>query len=307
MGFTLGRLQPEQFDEAAALIHASTNAWYLKNTGRVAFGCEPNGCRLFPDTYHALDAGQCITATDDATGKLIGTCYLHPRETHIGVGIVNTASDVASAGVASQMIREACAIADASGLPLRLVSSASNMDSYSLYHRQGFVARQIFQDMLLPVPEDTSVLTAGIETGSVRLATIFDVPAIAALERELTGSYRPADWSHFVETDHFSVLVDVASDGSIFGALNVTNHVANCTLGPAHARDEASICRLLAAALPAVAGRTALVLVSPAATKITSLLYAWKARNADIHLLQVRGAYSTPNGVQLMTFLPESA
>ena len=307
MGFTLGRLQPEQFDEAAALIHASTNAWYLKNTGRVAFGCEPSGCRLFPDTYHALDAGQCITATDDATGKLIGTCYLHPRETHIGVGIVNTAPDVASAGVASQMIREACAIADACGLPLRLVSSASNMDSYSLYHRQGFVARQIFQDMLLPVPEDTSVLTAGIETGSVRLATIFDVPAIAALERELTGSYRPADWSHFVETDHFSVLVDVASDGSIFGALNVTNHVANCTLGPAHARDEASVCRLLAAALPVVAGRTALVLVSPASTIVTKILYAWKARNADIHLLQVRGAYSTPYGVQLMTFLPESA
>ena len=307
MGFTIGRLQPEQFDEAAALIHASTNAWYLKNTGRVAFGCEPSGCRLFPDTYHALDAGQCITATDDATGKLIGTCYLHPRETHIGVGIVNTAPDVASAGVASQMIREACAIADACGLPLRLVSSASNMDSYSLYHRQGFVARQIFQDMLLPVPEDTSVLTAGIETGSVRLATIFDVPAIAALERELTGSYRPADWSHFVETDHFSVLVDVASDGSIFGALNVTNHVANCTLGPAHARDEASVCRLLAAALPVVAGRTALVLVSPASTIVTKILYAWKARNADIHLLQVRGAYSTPYGVQLMTFLPESA
>lgn len=307
MGFTLGRLQPEQFDEAAALIHASTNAWYLKNTGRVAFGCEPSGCRLFPDTYHALDAGQCITATDDATGKLIGTCYLHPRETHIGVGIVNTAPDVASAGVASQMIREACAIADACGLPLRLVSSASNMDSYSLYHRQGFVARQVFQDMLLPVPEETTSLTDDIDTSSVRMATDGDVEAIAALESELTGSYRPQDWSHFIETDHFSLLVDVAQDGTLIGALNVTNHIANCTLGPAHARSEASICKLLAAALPLVAGRTALVLVSPATTAVTSLLYSWKARNADIHLLQVRGAYTAPSGVQLMTFLPESA
>lgn len=307
MGITLGRLQPSQYDEAATLIHASTNAWYLKNTGRVAFGCEPTGCRLFPDTYDALDAGQCITATDDSTGQLVGTCYLHPRETHIGVGIVNTAPDVAAAGVASLMLREACAIADASGLPLRLVSSASNLDSYSLYHRQGFVARQIFQDMLLPVPEDTSRLTAEIDTASVRPATISDVSAIAVLERELTGSYRPADWSHFLETDHFAVFVDVAPDGSITGALNATNHAANCTLGPAHARDEASICRLLAAALPAVAGRTALVLVSPAATTVTSLLYAWKARNADIHLLQVRGAYTAPTGVQLMTFLPESA
>jgi len=307
MGITLGRLQPSQYDEAATLIHASTNAWYLKNTGRVAFACEPAGCRLFPDTYDALDAGQCITATDDSTGQLIGTCYLHPRETHIGVGIVNTAPDVAAAGVASLMLREACAIADASGLPLRLVSSASNLDSYSLYHRQGFVARQIFQDMLLQVPEDTSMLTSEIDTASVRPATISDVPAIAALEREQTGSYRPADWTHFLETDHFAVFVDVAPDGAICGALNVTNHAANCTLGPAHARDEASICSLLAAALPVVAGRTALVLVSPAATTVTSLLYAWKARNADIHLLQVRGAYTAPTGVQLMTFLPESA
>lgn len=307
MGITLGRLQPFQFDDAAALIHASTNAWYLKHTGRVAFSCEPAACRLFPDTYDALDAGQCITATDDATGQLVGTCYLHPRETHIGVGIVNTSPDVASAGVASLMLREACAIADACGLPLRLVSSASNLDSYSLYHRQGFVARQIFQDMLLPVPEDTSMLTAELDTGCVRPATISDVNAIASLERELTGSYRPADWKHFIETNHFSVFVDVAADGSICGALNATNHAANCTLGPAHSHDEASICRLLAAALPAVAGRTALVLVSPAATKITSLLYAWKARNADIHLLQVRGAYTAPTGIQLMTFLPESA
>jgi len=307
MGFTLGRLQPSQYDEAASLIHASTNAWYLKNTGRTAFSCEPSDCRLFPDTYDALDAGQCITAVDDTTGTLIGTCYLHPRETHIGVGIVNTAPDVASAGVASQMLREACAIADASALPLRLVSSASNLDSYSLYNRQGFVARQLFQDMLLHVPDDTSILTADIDTASVRPATISDVPAIATLERALTGSYRPADWSHFLNTDHFTVFVDVAPDGSIAGALNVTNHAANCTLGPAHARDEASVCRLLAAALPVVAGRTALILVSPVATKVTSMLYTWEARNADIHVLQVRGAYQAPTGVQLMTFLPESA
>ena len=98
--------------------------------------------------------------------------------------------------------------------------------------------------MLLHVPEDPARLSSGIDTSGVRLASITDVPSIAALERSLTGSYRPADWSHFIEVDHFTVFVDVAPDGTLLGAINVTNHIANCTLGPAHARDEASVCRL---------------------------------------------------------------
>ena len=38
--------------------------------------------------------------------------------------------------------------------PTRLVSSAINLDSFSLYNRGGFIPRQIFQDMTMAIPKE---------------------------------------------------------------------------------------------------------------------------------------------------------
>lgn len=40
----------------------------------------------------------------------------------------------------------------AGGLPVRLLSSALNLDSYSLYQCGGFAPYVLYQDMVIPVP-----------------------------------------------------------------------------------------------------------------------------------------------------------
>ena len=308
MAVRIARLLRSEYDDAAELIHDSTNQWTLKASGKVAFNCLPTDCRLFPDMYDVTDYGECIAAYDIDSGRLVGTCYLHPRDTHIGVGIVNTAPDIAGSGVASTMIRDACQIADAACLPLRLLSSASNMDSYSLYHRAGFTTRTVFQDIHFCVTAHLLDSPSSPSTMGIRLATLDDVSAITDLEKRLTGIVRPQDWSYLIGHGiPFQVLLIEGPGAILMGVLNATNHPANCTLGPAVAVSEAAMSSLLFASLPFVMDRTVLVLAAPTAQYLCNLLYQWGGRNTDIHLLQVRGEYTEPLGVQLMSFLPESA
>ena len=75
------------------------------------------------------------------------------------------------------------------GKPVRLTQSALNLDSYSLYTRSGFVPRCAFQDMFIPVPEG-GLKTALPGAECVRPAVAEDVPAMAALEMEVSGITR---------------------------------------------------------------------------------------------------------------------
>ena len=52
--------------------------------------------------------------------------------------------------VAGRLLRHIIEVADAKQQPLRLVSSAMNLDSFSLYTRAGFVPQAAYQDMILP-------------------------------------------------------------------------------------------------------------------------------------------------------------
>ena len=95
--------------------------------------------RLFPETYEALDPGCTLVAEHPRTGRLMGSCFHHPRETHVSLGIMNVHPAYFGMGVARRLLRAITDDADARGLPVRLVSSAFNLDSYSLYTRAGFV------------------------------------------------------------------------------------------------------------------------------------------------------------------------
>ena len=104
---------------------------YEKNLNRSCFpGSDPMVCRIFPETYEALDPGCCLVA--ESGGKLIGSCFYHPRESHVAIGIMNAAQGSTGKGVAKALLDEV--IRRAGDLPIRLVSSAMNLDSlFTLY------------------------------------------------------------------------------------------------------------------------------------------------------------------------------
>src|SRR5690606_2732930 len=92
----LSRLEPSQWDEAARTIHGSLRDWYARHLNRGdKFGDDWRGFRAMPEIYESLDPGCCVTACDAGDGRLLGVCFYHPRETHVAVGIVSTATEAA--------------------------------------------------------------------------------------------------------------------------------------------------------------------------------------------------------------------
>ena len=115
MDITLGTLDATDDDAVARLLQRSLHDWYERRLRQGArFGTDPAPFRIFPRVYRRLDAGQEIAARD-ASGRLVGVCFAHPRETHHSIGIVATDPDVGGRGVARLMVEEALRRADGAG------------------------------------------------------------------------------------------------------------------------------------------------------------------------------------------------
>jgi GNAT superfamily N-acetyltransferase len=302
---TLRILRPDEWSEVADLIHLSTNYWYQASGKPAIFAGDPSACELFPQVYEALDPDCCIVAVSNRTGHLVGSCFYHPRSTHISIGIVNVHPAYFGKGIARHMLHAVIEKADAVNLPLRLVSSAMNLDSFSLYTRAGFIPRQAYQDMLFTVPENG----LGIHDPEIRSATTADIPAIVALEREISGLDREKDYHYFLENAggiwHTSVLP--AKDGrGLDGFLVSVAAPASNMLGPGIARTDSIATRLIRSELDHHRGRTPVFLIPVDHPELVSAMYALGAKNCEIHFAQVRGAWTPPQGVVMPTFLPET-
>jgi predicted N-acetyltransferase YhbS len=304
----LRTLKPDAYAAVAELICESTNRWYAaRNMGPIFSGAAA-ACRVFTDVYEALDPGCCVVAEDDEGGPIMGSCFYHPRETHVSLGIMNVHPDFFGRGVARGLLRFVCDFADRAGKPLRLVSSAMNLDSFSLYTRCGFVPRAAFQDMLIDVPLRGLALSApGLDR--VRPATLNDVDAMVELEMSIAHISRARDSRFFIENRlgiwHVSVL-ERAGAGGIDGFLASVNHPGSNMLGPGVARTEADAAALIAAQLDHHRGRRPVFLVPVECPDLVKQLYAWGARNCEIHFAQVRGKFEGFDGVVMPTFMPET-
>ena len=81
--FILRSMEADDWTEVADLIYVSTNYWYEANRRMAIFSGGPDATRLFCEVYEALDPGCCVVAEHPETSRLMGSCFYHPRETHM--------------------------------------------------------------------------------------------------------------------------------------------------------------------------------------------------------------------------------
>lgn len=311
-GFRTGRLSPDQWDEAAQLIHGSLSAWYAKNLNQPGrFGADWVPFRIFPEVYESLDPGCAVTAVDAGTGALTGICFYHPRPHHISVGIVATCPQSGSRGLAKALLQEVLALADETRKPVRLVSSLMNLDSFSLYTRLGFVPGTVFQDMQFPEGKLPPLLPEDGEC-RIRPAAEADIPALTAFEKSRSGLDRQQDFQYLLVSEPLSwpVLVAENSAGQVTGYLASVDRTGTRMLGPGLAADDRTALGLIAAQLHHHAPHNPVFLVPVKCQQLVAALYAAGARNLELHTAQVRdgghGGRPEADGVVIPTFMPES-
>ena len=298
----LTRLQPNQHDELAKLLHASLDVWHRTRLNVARFGTEWEPFRLTVDVYEALDPGCCVVATDES-GSLIGSAFFHPRETHVGVGVVTVHPTAFGRGVGRALMEEIIRAAD--GKPLRLVSSAMNLDSFSLYTRLGFVPQMMLQSMTLNVPADGF---PGAST-RVRKARMADATAIADFEFRLNGIRKEKDYRFFLENHSgcWRLAIIERDDGRIAGFLAASALPTDNMIGQGVAEDESTMLELLQFMMDQhFRGQSVAFILPSARSLLVKQAYAWGARNRETNVLSVLGEAPAMSGITLPTFLPES-
>jgi GNAT superfamily N-acetyltransferase len=294
--------------EVAELIYVSINVWYQKHGMAPIFVGGPRVTEVFYDVYNALEPGCAVVAENAATGRLMGSCFYHPRQHHVSLGIMNVHPNYFGQGVARALLQHIIDFTDQHGYKsLRLTQSALNLDSFSLYNRAGFVPRHAYQDMCLAVPRTgLAQSAAGVER--VRPATLEDVPAMAALEMDVSGITRAEDYRYSIanQAGFWHALVYESARGDIDGFMISSGHPAMNMLGPCLARSASEAAPLIVRALDHYRGRSPVFLIPVDQPELVRQAYDWGARNCELHFCQVRGAFQPFRGVNMPTFLPET-
>lgn len=303
--FILRTMAKEDWAEVADLIYVSTNFWYVRAGKPPIFTGSPINLQLFCRVYEDIDPGCCILAQCKATGRIAGSCFYHPRETHLSLGIMNVHPNYFGQGAANRILNKIIEIADDQNKPLRLVSSALNLDSFSLYSRAGFVPHTIYQDMILSAPID------GLHCQKLefcRPGTLHDLDNIVSLEEELSGISRKKDYQYFLENRdgiwRSSILED--ENGNLNGFLFSITDPASNMLGPGAVRCEEDAASLIASQLNRQPGWAPVVLIPSRNASLVRQMYHWGARNCELHFAQCRGGLSEQTGTIFPTFMPET-
>jgi GNAT superfamily N-acetyltransferase len=294
--------------EVAELIHVSINVWYQKHGRPRAFVGGPQVTEVYYEVYDALSPGCAVVAENPRTGRIMGSCFYHPRRRHVSLGIMNVHPNYFGQGVARALLQHIIAFTDEKGYKaLRLTSSALNIDSFSLYNRAGFVPRAVFQDMTLAVPAGgLRHTTPGLER--VRDATPADVAAMAELEQEVSGITREEDYRYCIDNrlGFWHVAVLEGERGSVDGFMISSAHPGVNMIGPCVARSDEAAAALVLRELDHHRGRSPIFLVPADRPHLVGQVYAWGGRNTEVHLCQVRGEFQPFRGISMPTFLPET-
>ena len=307
--FLFRPLHDSDVPEYAEMLYNSFNDWYWKHGwGKDYFGCKPQETSIFYDIYNDLTPGCSIAALDDETGRLVGACFYHPREYHVSLGIMSVHPDYCGQGIGRSMVDYILKFTKENNYKsCRLVGSAINMSSFSLYNRSGFVPRVSYHDMVINVSDDTLKFHASGEDW-VRDALIKDVAGMGNLEMEVSAIKREMDYRYAIKNPrkvlHASVYENIR--GTIDGFMISVKHHALNMLGPCVARSEEIALPLIRKELERFKGTWVLLVVPMGKRKMVEQLYKWGAVNVETHLKQVWGEFQDFKGVNMPSFLPET-
>ena len=307
----LRTITPGDRSEIADLIHASVNAWYqLRGMPRIFTG-DPNLTNIFYDVYDAIEPGRAFVAESESTGRLMGVCFYHPRQSHVALGIMSVHPNYFGQGVGRKLLQAVIDFSDSHGYrSIRLTQSALNLDSFSLYNTAGFVPRCAYQDLYVKVPPTgLSAPSSFAGSASLRDAMLEDIPALIALEQEVSGISREEDYRFCIENPLGFMAMSVFENakGIIEGFLASSAHPASNMIGPGVCRTEDQAIALLHRELNRHPGRSPVFLVPVEREAIVRQAYAWGARNCELHFCQVRGEFQPFQGVNFPTFVLETA
>lgn len=296
--------------EHADLLYSSFNSWYWKHGwGKDYFGCSPQETSIFYDIYNDLSPGCSIAAFDNETGRMMGSCFYHPREHHVSLGIMSVHPNYGGRGIGRQLVNHIIDYTKEHDFKsCRLVSSAINMDSFSLYNRSGFIPRVTYHDMVINVPENGLGDVVVIGEDNIREASLADIKKMGDLEMEISGIKREVDYRYAIENPRKALhaLVYENSQNGIDGFMISVKHPALNMLGPCVARNEEIAIALIRKEIERFNGTWVLFSIPMDKRKMVEQMYAWKAINVETHLKEVWGEFPGFNGISMPSFLPET-
>ncbi len=302
-------LKDDDISEYSSLLHHSFNTWYFKHGwGKDYFGCKPQDTAIFYDIYNDLNPGCSVAAFSKDTGQMMGACFYHPREHHVSLGIMAVHPDFGEQGVGRALVDHILKYTqDNNYTSCRLVGSAMNMNSFSLYNRAGFVPRQTYQDMVFTLAQEGIAFNAA-GGDCMRDASFDDMAAMGELEMEVSGIKREMDYRYAIKNPrgvlHASVYEN--SQGGIDGFMISVKHPALNMLGPCEARTEDVAIALIGKELEHFRGTWGLISIPMEKRKMIEQMYAWGAINVETHLKQVWGEFKPFQGISIPSFLPET-
>jgi len=190
----------------------------------------------------------------------------------------------------------------------RLVSSAINMDSFSLYNRSGFIPRVTYHDMVINVPESGLGDASVKGEDNIREASLADIEKMGELEMEISGIKREIDYRYAIENPRkvLHALIYENNQNGIDGFMISVKHPALNMLGPCVARNEEIAIALIRKEIERFKGTWVLFSIPMDKRKMVEQMYAWKAINVETHLKEVWGEFPGFNGISMPSFLPET-
>ena len=309
MDIELRAMRPGDAYEVSELIYASINVWYRLHGQAEIFRGGPQVTEVFYDVYNDLDPDCNVVAVHPQTGRLMGSCFYHPRAHHVSLGIMNVHPNHFGRGVGRQLLGHIIDYTHSNGYDaLRLTQSAINIESFSLYNKAGFVPCYAYQDMIVQVPEAGMQRTVPGDD-RIREASVDDVPAMSNLEREVSGITREKDYRYCIDNKRgfWCVSLIESACGDVDGWMISCGHQAMNMLGPCVARSEEDAAALILRHLDLYKGRWPVCVIPMEKQKLVRQMYDWGARNCEMHFCQVYGKFQPFAGVNIPTFLPETA